>query len=72
METLPREELERLVFFESAREQAEKEWSQNPRDTQVWRAVTAALRLDREASCVYCDPCCVCGTGCGFAVKHSL
>jgi hypothetical protein len=38
METLPREELERLVFFESAREQAEKEWSQNPRDTQVWRS----------------------------------
>ena len=32
---LPREELERLMFFETAREQAEKDWSHNPRDTQV-------------------------------------
>lgn len=35
MEALPREELERLVFFESAREQAELDWKQNPRDAQV-------------------------------------
>jgi hypothetical protein len=32
---MPREELERLMFFETAREQAEKDWSHNPRDTQA-------------------------------------
>lgn len=31
----PREDLERLIFFEAAREQAEKDWSLNPNDTHV-------------------------------------
>jgi hypothetical protein len=35
MEPMPREELERLVFFESAREQAEKDWVENPTDAHV-------------------------------------
>lgn len=35
MEQLPREELERLVFFEQAREQAEADWTANPRDAQA-------------------------------------
>jgi hypothetical protein len=34
-ESMPREEYERLLFFESAREQAEAEWSENNRDTQA-------------------------------------
>lgn len=50
MEALPREELERLVFFESAREQAELEWKQNPKDAQVLLKWTGcrkgARRLD--------------------------
>jgi len=42
MEQLPREELERLVFFEQAREQAEADWTANPRDAQVCTAAATA------------------------------
>eukprot|EP00232_Nephroselmis_pyriformis_P003262 CAMPEP_0182909160 /NCGR_PEP_ID=MMETSP0034_2-20130328/35601_1 /TAXON_ID=156128 /ORGANISM="Nephroselmis pyriformis, Strain CCMP717" /LENGTH=193 /DNA_ID=CAMNT_0025045395 /DNA_START=34 /DNA_END=615 /DNA_ORIENTATION=- len=35
MEALPREELERLRFFETAREQAEIDWRNNPADAQA-------------------------------------
>jgi uncharacterized MAPEG superfamily protein len=46
MESLPREELERLVFFEQAREQAEADWAVNPRDAQARREGASHARCD--------------------------
>ena len=69
-ESMPREEYERLLFFESAREQAEAEWSENNRDTQarLVRGFWALLCCARRTLALCCSLCCgICG-----ATAHPL
>jgi hypothetical protein len=55
MESLPREELERLMFFEQAREQAEVDWTVNPRDAQVRGPFARCGRYGPAARPARCD-----------------
>ncbi|KAI3428347.1 hypothetical protein D9Q98_006727 [Chlorella vulgaris] len=56
METMGREDLERLMFFESAREQAEREWKINNKDSMAltkWGGALLELAHFRQGNEAY-------------------